>query len=380
MKNNILKIGLLFLFSLQLQAQYNRVNATNNQISENLDLRAVASIFGDAQNLEDFERRLNDPAYPISNLDLNYDNRVDYLRVVETVEQNTHLVIIQAVINFNTYQDVATIDIDRDYNNNLQVQVVGNNYIYGANCIYEPVYNRSPVIFASLFCNNYRPYTSNWRWNYYPKTYRTWEPCAVYRYKNNLQVSINVLNSYNYVNYRRCNRAVVLYQSRCSNGYERLHPEHRFSKMNNSYTNSYELEHHSQPKYVNNNYRSYNTSRERYYENSNRTDEANRYGASRPTYTQRTEHDNDYSRTKMSAGRESSTKIAENRRDYSSERSESPNRESNKQAPQTNRDYSQNNNTNTRENSRQNEGNSNRGNSVESERQGQSSSNSRRRI
>ena len=55
------------------------VKASNSDISDNLDLRAVATIFGDASNLEDFERRLNDPKTQISNLDLNNDNYVDCL-------------------------------------------------------------------------------------------------------------------------------------------------------------------------------------------------------------------------------------------------------------------------------------------------------------
>lgn len=57
------------------------VVAQNYDISDNLDLQAVASIFGESNDLEDFERRLNDPSLQISNLDLNRDNYVDYLRV-----------------------------------------------------------------------------------------------------------------------------------------------------------------------------------------------------------------------------------------------------------------------------------------------------------
>jgi hypothetical protein len=80
-----------------VQAQdRNRVNAMNNEISDNLDLRA-ADIFGDSRNLREFERQLNDPELQISNLDLNNDNEVDYLRVIETVDNRTHVVIIQSV-------------------------------------------------------------------------------------------------------------------------------------------------------------------------------------------------------------------------------------------------------------------------------------------
>jgi hypothetical protein len=35
------------------------------------------------------------------------------------------------------------------------------------------------------------------------------ESFPVYRYRNNIQVSLNINNNYNYVNYRRSNQAVV---------------------------------------------------------------------------------------------------------------------------------------------------------------------------
>ena len=71
----LLFTALASIFAIQIQAQdRTTVNATNSEISDNLDLRAVASIFGDSRNLQDFERRLNDPKIQISNLDLNNDN------------------------------------------------------------------------------------------------------------------------------------------------------------------------------------------------------------------------------------------------------------------------------------------------------------------
>ena len=78
----------LFLTTtIQLSAQRRvTVEAINNDISYSLDLKAVASIFGDSRTLEDFERRLNDYDAQISNLDLNSDGEIDYLRVIETSE------------------------------------------------------------------------------------------------------------------------------------------------------------------------------------------------------------------------------------------------------------------------------------------------------
>ncbi len=243
MKNTILILSMIAaVFTTSTEAQ-NRttVNAMSNEISDNLDLRAVASIFGDSQNLEDFERRLNDPELQISNLDLNNDNEVDYLRVIETVEYNTHVVIIQSVLDRDVYQDVATIDIERN-NNNVQVQFIGNEYIYGPNYIYEPVYYTTPQIYASFWLSNYRPYISMWYWNYYPSYYYAWNPYPLYRYQNNIHLCLNFNNRYNYVSYRRSNLAISLYNSRRSNAYERRYPNYAFSRRHSSYTNRHDID------------------------------------------------------------------------------------------------------------------------------------------
>src|SRR5687768_1459209 len=150
MKTKIIHIALIASLSIsQMFAQdVTTVRANSSDISDNLDLKAVASIFGDSRDLEDFERRLNDPDLMISNLDLNGDNRVDYLRVIEVTENNTHLIIIQSVLGLDTFQDVATVEVERDRYNNVQVQVVGDVYMYGQNYIYEPVYVARPAIFS----------------------------------------------------------------------------------------------------------------------------------------------------------------------------------------------------------------------------------------
>ena len=231
------------LFAPSLIAQdRTTVYSTNSEISDNLDLRAVASIFGEAENLEDFERRLNDPRIQISNLDLNRDNRVDYLRVIESVDNYTHVIIIQSVLGRDIFQDVATIEVERDRYNRVQVQVVGDVYMYGQNYIYEPVYVQTPLIYASFWITNYRPYCSAWYWNYYPTYYYAWSPCPVYRYRSNVNVYINYNNQYNCGYYRRSERAVALHQSRRANYYEQQYPDRSFSKRNGNAKNKYELD------------------------------------------------------------------------------------------------------------------------------------------
>ena len=244
MKTKLLTLSAFALLSItSLVAQdKTTVRATSADISDNLDLRAIATVFGDASNLEDFENRINDPKAQISNLDLNNDNYVDYLRVIESVEGNAHLVVVQAVLDKDIYQDVATIEVQRDRNNKVQVQVVGDVYMYGENYIYEPVYVHTPVIYTTFWATNYRPYYSSWYWNYYPSYYTYWAPYPVYRYRNNVHVHINFGHSYHYVTNRRCQVAYASYYGRRGNGYETRYPDRSFSHRNAGYTNRQDLD------------------------------------------------------------------------------------------------------------------------------------------
>ena len=235
----------LFAFTNVFFAQdRTTVNATSSDVSDNLDLRAVASVFGESRNLEDFERKLNDPKLQLSNLDLNNDNQVDYLRVIESVEGRTHLIVIQAVLSQNVYQDVATVEVEKDKYNKVQVQVVGDVYMYGRNYIYEPVYVNTPVFYDYFWANSYRPYCSLWNWDYYPSYYYAWNPFPLFRYRHNIGFCINLNFQYNYVNYRRCQNAYSNYYSNRNNGYgyERQNPNRSFEQRNRNVSNRYELD------------------------------------------------------------------------------------------------------------------------------------------
>lgn len=244
MKMKILCLAMTSLLSFSSVFAQDRttVTANNSDISDNLDLRAVASIFGDSRDLSDFERRLNDPNAQISNLDLNGDNRVDYLRVIETIEGNVHLIIIQSVLGRDNYQDIATVEVERDRYNRVQVQVVGDVYMYGNNYIYEPVYVYTPVIYSSFWVGSYHPYYSSWYWGYYPSLYVAWSPFPIYTYYNHIGTYINFNNHYNYVDIRRCGVAYNnYYNGRRGNYYERQYPTRSFVQRNTGYTNSREL-------------------------------------------------------------------------------------------------------------------------------------------
>ena len=218
-KNALLMIAMFFGLT-QLNAQdVTTVEAMNSEISENLDLEAVASIFGEAEDLEDFEKRLNDPETQISNLDLNEDGEVDYLRVIESSEGETHLVTIQAVIGKDQYQDVAVIDVEKDSEGETKVQVVGDVNMYGPTYIIEPVYVQPPVIIVWFWGPYYNPWRSPYYWGYYPPYYHPWHPYPPHRYRSNVHVHVNVNNTYNRTTVRRSKTSVKLQDKTRRNDY-----------------------------------------------------------------------------------------------------------------------------------------------------------------
>ena len=149
-----------------------QVYATEPDISLYLDLQAVAAAFAQSSSIREFEALLNNSSYIISDLDLNRDGYVDYLRVVSAMQGYNHVFVIQAALAPNVYQDVATVVAEVPAFGNYHVEVIGSTYIYGPNYVIRPVYYTRPVIFDHICGRDYRPWTSPWYWNHYPSYYK----------------------------------------------------------------------------------------------------------------------------------------------------------------------------------------------------------------
>ena len=210
------------------------VTATTADISENLDLKTVATLFGQAKDLEQFEQMLNNPDSAFSNLDLNGDGEVDYLRVVETADGNRHLVVIQAVLAKDIYQDVASIFVEKDEKDQITVQVVGDEYIYGANYIIEPVYIYRPYIYDWFWGASWVAWHSPYYWGYWPSWWHPfhcidpflyWDHCYWYHY--HYPCSFRTAH-HHHPHYRGMHDRVR------RNDYAHRHPERSFATRNAS--------------------------------------------------------------------------------------------------------------------------------------------------
>ena len=159
------------------------VSANSEDISQALDLKAVATLFGSVKNVEEFETLLNNPDSAFTNLDLNGDGVVDYLRVVETSADNKHLVVIQAVLAKDVFQDVASIYVEKDpATGQVSTQVIGDEYVYGENYVIEPVYIYRPYIYDWFWDPFWTCWTSPWYWGYYPHWWHGWYCWSYDRY------------------------------------------------------------------------------------------------------------------------------------------------------------------------------------------------------
>jgi len=177
---------------------------------DNLNLYAVLDLFSKSKTFEEFEQQLNDESNRVNNLDLNNDGKIDYLRVIDNKNGDNHAVVIQDPINSKENQDVAVIELEKTSNGQYNVQIVGNEDLYGKDYIIEPsadpatqtnnpAYNNTnnvapqtnvnvyiapaywPIV-TYMYGPAYAVYVSPWYWGYYPSYWRPWRPWYYPRY------------------------------------------------------------------------------------------------------------------------------------------------------------------------------------------------------
>ena len=209
---------LLTAASLPLAAQEKSGGDRLGLPGDQLNLAAVLDIFRSSPTLESFEAALNADTSEVNNLDLNTDNRVDYIRVTDHVEGSMHTIVLQTDINATEKQDIAVIYVEKK-EEKVNVQIVGDEELYGKEYIIEPsydgrgAYTPNPayqnndgqttvinnyyydsnadafrdrpsycppptdwIIISFMFGPVYRPWVSPWYWSYYPGWWSPWTP------------------------------------------------------------------------------------------------------------------------------------------------------------------------------------------------------------
>ena len=105
---------------------------------DNLNLYAVMDLFQKSPTLEEFENNLNSEDQKINNLDLNNDGDIDYIKVVDKVNGNTHNIVLRVDVRKKETQDVAVFVVDQNKDGSVNIQLIGDKDLYGKDYIVEP--------------------------------------------------------------------------------------------------------------------------------------------------------------------------------------------------------------------------------------------------
>lgn len=116
---------------------------------DNLDLYAVLDLFQKSKTIEEFEKSLNLEKTGINNLDLDLDQKVDFIKVVTTNEGDDFTFILQDEVSKTETQDVAVILVSKDKDKKITMQIVGDEDLYGKNYIVELKETKTPAVTAN---------------------------------------------------------------------------------------------------------------------------------------------------------------------------------------------------------------------------------------
>ncbi len=180
---------------------------------DNLNLYAVMNLFQNSETLEGFERELNNYDNMINNLDLNSDGYVDYIMVFNYADGDVHHIVLRVALNETEYQDVAVFVVEKLRTGAVQIQLFGDEALYGPDYIIEPAFAETPnpgysptatttkvekqkakarrnvtvvhttyyevatwPVITYIYRPTYVVYRSPWRWRSYPVYWHAWTP------------------------------------------------------------------------------------------------------------------------------------------------------------------------------------------------------------
>ena len=213
MKINFVRLFVLVLLFLGAGANANAQNQSGVDSTglpgDNFSLQGALELFKNAASIEDFEKALNTESNHVNNLDLDGDGETDYVRVIDKPGTDVHAFVLQVAVSDNENQDIAVIELEKTGNESAQVQIIGDEDIYGEQVIVEPDSgddnallgnysggtNAGPAASLSgqtgivinvwlwpsvrfVYGPLYRPWVSPWRWRHYPGWWRPWHPFA----------------------------------------------------------------------------------------------------------------------------------------------------------------------------------------------------------
>jgi len=154
---------------------------TSVTAADGLNLKAVGSLLKTTTTAEELEKKLNEPD-GINNLDLDEDGTVDYIKVTEYGNDTAKGFSLTVDLAAGETQEIATIDVVKN-GNTADVQVSGNQNIYGNNAAYNSSFSLSDALLFAYLFSPHPIYYSPYHYGYYPTYYRPYRPISVSTYR-----------------------------------------------------------------------------------------------------------------------------------------------------------------------------------------------------
>ena len=105
---------------------------------QDFDLEALPGVLENVSTFEDLEKAINEEGNDVNNLDLDGNEEVDYVLIQMENEGDTYIAYLRVAMSETEYQDVATIEMEKQSSTAATFQIVGDEALYGKDYILEP--------------------------------------------------------------------------------------------------------------------------------------------------------------------------------------------------------------------------------------------------
>lgn len=196
---NLLLIATIF-FSVSVFGQ------SSDLQGEDFDLEALPGVLEKISSFEDLEEAINKEGNDVNNIDLDGDGEVDYVMIQMENEGDTYIAFFRVAMSDTEFQDIATIEMEKQSATTASFQIVGDEALYGADYILEPeggvvdisesssgsvggkggpapyLIPPPPAVRVSICVGVFRPgfvlFVSPWGFHRHPVWFRPWRPIA----------------------------------------------------------------------------------------------------------------------------------------------------------------------------------------------------------
>lgn len=187
----IILTGLLLVSPFLLTSCRSDVNQQVNmtvtsEAADGLDLKAITALLKTVKTPQELEKKINSGNPRISNLDLNEDDKIDYVKVTEYSKDQIRGFSLTTELGENDVQELATIEVIEDGEGVYQAQTSGNRQIYGNNYYHHSGFGLGDALLMSYLFSSHSPYRSPYGYSRYPTNFSRSKPIPKDRYQSRM--------------------------------------------------------------------------------------------------------------------------------------------------------------------------------------------------